>query len=164
MAEETRHIISVLVDNQPGVVTRVTGLFTRRGFNIESFTGAVTHDPTLSRITIVVKGDKAVIEQITKQLHKLIPIYKVTDLSQLDSVSRELALFKVAAPAEVRHEIVEIVNLFRASVVDVAKNTLIVAVTGESSKIAALEDLLRPYGIYETARTGSIALARGSKG
>lgn len=157
------HTLSVLVANKPGVLTRITGLFARRGFNIHSLAVGVTDDPTMSRITLIVEADRHSIEQITKQLHKLIDVYKITDLTELENVSRELVLFKVNAPADKRHEIVEIASLFRANVVDVGKHSVIIAVTGDNSKINAIEDLLRAYGIKETVRTGAIALARGSK-
>lgn len=158
-----RHILSVLVENKSGVLARITGLFARRGFNIESLAVGVTDDPTLSRVTIVINEKNQEIEQVTKQLNKLIPVYKVIDLYDQDPIARELVMFKVSAPPAKRNEIIEIVNLFRGNVVDVAKNTLIVSATGDSSKLAAMEDLLRGYGIKETARTGEIALARGSR-
>lgn len=158
-----RHTLSVLVENKPGVLTRITGLFARRGFNIDSLAVGVTDDPSMSRITLMVHADSAAIEQITKQLHKLINVYKIYDLTHVENVARELVLFKVSAAAEKRHEIVEIANLFRANVVDVARHTLIIAITGDDSKIAALEDLLRIYGIKETVRTGKVALSRGSR-
>lgn len=158
-----KHTLSVLVENKPGVLTRITGLFARRGFNIDSLAVGVTDDPTMSRVTLIVEADENSIEQITKQLHKLINVYKITDLTHLENVSRELVLFKVNAPADKRHEIVEIAGLFRANIVDVGKHSLIVAITGDSSKINAIEDLLRTYGIKETVRTGAVALARGSR-
>ena len=143
-------------------MTRLTGLIARRGFNIESLAVAVTEDPTLSRVTVVVEADELSIEQITKQLHKLINVYKITDLTTKDSIDRELVLFKINAPAEKRHEIIEIATVFRANIVDVAKATLTIEATGTSDKIEAMEDLFRAYGIKEIARTGKIALTRGA--
>jgi len=158
-----KHTLSVLVENKPGVLARISGLFARRGFNIQSLAVGVTDDPKLSCVTLVIDEDDAMVEQITKQLHKLIPVFKVLDLADREHIARELALFKVSAPATRRNEIIEIVNLFRGSIVDVGKSTLIVSVTGDGEKIAAMEDLLRSYGIKETARTGEIALARGAR-
>lgn len=157
------HTLSVLVENQPGVLTRVASLFARRGFNIDSLAVGVTDDPTLSRITIVVSAEDTPLEQITKQLHKLVNVIKIQDLDPRESIDRELALFKVNAPPERRGEIVEIVNVFRAKIVDVGKNSLTIEATGSSDKLEAMEDLFRAYGIKELARTGKIALARGSK-
>jgi acetolactate synthase-1/3 small subunit len=156
-----QHTLSVLVENKAGVLTRVTSLFARRGFNIDSLAVGVTEDPTLSRITIVVGGEDTPIEQVTKQLHKLINVIKIQDLDSADMVDRELVLYKVNAPAERRHEIIEIANVFRAKIVDVGKNTLTIEATGASDKLDAMEDLLRTYGIKELARTGKIALSRG---
>jgi acetolactate synthase-1/3 small subunit len=156
-----RHTLSVLVENKPGVLTRVTSLFARRGFNIDSLAVGVTEDPTLSRITIVVGGEDTPIEQVTKQLHKLINVIKIQDLNEGDMVDRELVLYKVNATAERRHEIIEIANVFRAKIVDVGKNTLTIEATGADDKLSAMEDMLRTYGIKELARTGKIALSRG---
>jgi acetolactate synthase I/III small subunit len=157
----TQHTLSVLVENKAGVLTRVTSLFARRGFNIDSLAVGVTEDPTLSRITIVVGGEDTPIEQVTKQLHKLINVIKIQDLDSAEMVDRELVLYKVNAPAERRHEIIEIANVFRAKIVDVGKNTLTIEATGAVDKLDAMEDLLRTYGIKELARTGKIALSRG---
>jgi acetolactate synthase I/III small subunit len=157
------HTLSVLVENKPGVLTRVTSLFARRGFNIDSLAVGPTEDPTLSRITIVVSAADTPLEQITKQLHKLINVIKIQDLDPSESIGRELVLFKVNAPSERRHEIIEIANVFRAKVIDVGRNSLTIEATGEAGKIQAMEDLLRAYGIKELARTGKIALARGSR-
>jgi acetolactate synthase-1/3 small subunit len=158
-----QHTLSVLVENKPGVLTRVASLFARRGFNIDSLAVGVTEDPTLSRITIVVGGDDVRLEQVAKQLHKLINVIKIQDLDPREMVDRELVLFKVNAPADRRHEIIEIANVFRAKIVDVGKNTVTIEATGASDKLAAMEDLLRAYGIKELARTGKIALSRGSR-
>ena len=157
------HTLSVLVEDKPGVLARVASLFSRRGYNIQSLAVGATEHKDLSRMTIVVDVEESPLEQITKQLHKLIPVFKVLDLADREHIARELALFKVSAPATRRNEIIEIVNLFRGSIVDVGKSTLIVSVTGDGEKIAAMEDLLRSYGIKETARTGEIALARGAR-
>jgi acetolactate synthase-1/3 small subunit len=158
-----QHTLSILVENKPGVLTRVTSLFARRGFNIDSLAVGVTEDPTLSRITVVCGGEDTPIEQVTKQLHKLINVIKIQDLSAGDMVDRELCLFKVNAPPDRRHEVIEIANLFRAKVVDVGKNSLTIEATGADDKLLAMEDLLRAYGIKELARTGKIALSRGSR-
>lgn len=157
------HIISVLVENRPRVLARVSSLFARRGYNIESLAVGPTHDPTISRITLVVEGNTDTLEQITKQLYKLIDVIKVGDFTQTSYVDRELALIKVNASSEVRGEIVQTVEIFRARVVDVEERSLIVEVTGTPDKIDALEQLLRKYGIIEMTRTGRIALARGSQ-
>lgn len=157
-----RHILSVLVENKSGVLSRVTGMISRRGFNIDSLTVAPTEDETLSRMTIIVDADPMGFEQITKQLHKLVSVFKVSDLTDTDTVERELVLFKVLATPERRHEVIEIADLFRAKVVDVGKNTLTVEATGTSSKLDALEDLFRGYGIKQLTRTGKIAMSRGS--
>lgn len=158
-----RHTLSVVVENKPGVLTRVASLFARRGFNIDSLAVGETEDPTLSRMTIVVNADERAFEQVTKQLYKLINVLKVQDLDPTDMIDRELVLFKVSATADRRHEIIEIANVFRAKIVDVGKATLTIEATGTTDKLAAMEDLLRAYGIKELARTGKIALARGSR-
>ena len=155
------HTLSVLVENKPGVLTRVTSLFARRGFNIDSLAVGVTEDPSLSRITIVVGGNDTSLEQVAKQLHKLINVIKIQDLDPKEMVDRELVLYKVNAPADRRHEIIEIANVFRAKIVDVGKSTLTIEATGAGDKLSAMEDLLRVYGIKELARTGKIALSRG---
>jgi acetolactate synthase-1/3 small subunit len=158
-----QHTISVLVENKPGVLTRVSSLFARRGFNIDSLAVGTTEDPTLSRMTIVVSAEDALLEQVTKQLHKLINVIKIQDLDPADMVDRELVLYKVNAPSDRRHEIIEIANVFRAKVVDVGRNSLTVEATGSGDKLLAMEDLLRAYGIKELARTGRIALSRGGR-
>jgi acetolactate synthase-1/3 small subunit len=158
-----QHTISVLVENKPGVLTRVASLFARRGFNIDSLAVGTTEDPTLSRMTIVVNAENTPLEQITKQLHKLINVIKIQDLDPAEMVDRELVLFKVNAPPDRRHEVIEIANVFRAKIVDVGRNTVTVEATGSGDKLQAMEDLLRAYGIKELARTGRIALSRGSR-
>jgi len=148
------HTLSVLVANKPGVLTHVSGLFSRRGYNIDSLTVGVTENPDISRMTIVVHGDEHIIEQVTKQLNKLIDIIKVVDISPQESVDRELALIKVTADPTSRAEIIQIVNIFRGKVVDVSAKSLIIEVTGSTDKINALEELMRPFGIKEMVRTG----------
>lgn len=156
-----KHILSVLVENKAGVLARVSGLFSRRGFNIDSLAVGPTEDPAVSRMTIVVDADDLRLEQITKQLHKLVNVLKISDLDPKDAVTRELVLIKVNAPPEKRAEVVETANIFRANIIDVSKGTLTIEITGTADKIQALEDLLRPYGIKELVRTGKVALARG---
>lgn len=157
------HIIAVLVENKPRVLARVASLFARRGYNIESLAVGPTQDPNISRITLVVTGNEHVLEQITKQLYKLIDVIKVSDFSDTPVVDRELALIKVHAPSNLRGEIAQTAEIFRARIVDVDEESLIIEVTGTPDKIDALEQLLRKYGIIEMTRTGRIALARGSQ-
>ncbi|MEM2915716.1 MAG: acetolactate synthase small subunit [Candidatus Bathyarchaeia archaeon] len=156
-----KHTLSVLVENKPGVLARISGLFRRRGFNIESLAVAPTDDPRFSTMTIVVDLEGKPLEQVTKQLHKLINVIKVSDLSPSDAVIRELALIKVNATPETRAQILEVVNIFRAKIVDVSRNTLTIEATGTEDKITALTDLLKTYGIKEVASTGRVALKRG---
>ena len=158
-----KHTLSLLVDNKYAVLARITGLVSRRGYNIESLAVGPTEDPSLSRVTMVVDVDDLALEQIVKQLNKLIPVHKINDFTEEPSVSRELVLFKVNAPANMRHEIIELVEVFRAKIIDVGKNTMTIEATGTEEKLKAMEDLFRGYGIKEMARTGKIALSRGSK-
>jgi acetolactate synthase-1/3 small subunit len=158
-----KHTLSVLVENKPGVLTRIAGLFARRGFNIDSLAVGRTECPDVSRMTIVVDGDDRVIEQVTKQLHKLIDVIKLHDMTDDEHVDRELILIKVNADPVSRTEIMQIVDIFRARIVDIGRNTLIIEGTGDEGKINALESALRPFGIKELVRTGKIALARGPK-
>jgi acetolactate synthase-1/3 small subunit len=158
-----KHTISLLVDNEPGVLARVSGLFSGRGFNIESLCVAETLDPSVSRITLVTRGDDAVAEQISKQLNKLINVIKVTDLTATECVEREMALIKVSAKADFRAEILRIVDIFRCKVVDVSPTHYTIEVTGTAEKLAAIVSLLKPMGIKEIARTGAIALPREKK-
>lgn len=155
--------MAVLVENKPGVLARVAGLFSRRGFNIESLAVGVTENPDTSRITIVVSGDDRVLEQVMKQLNKLIDVIRVSDIPPEDSVSRELALIKVGVDSATRAEVMQIVDVFRAKIVDVGIKSLVVEVTGDESKINAMEQLLRQFGIREMVRTGKIAMNRGAK-
>ena len=158
------HTISVLVENRAGVLSRVAGMFSRRGFNIESLAVGTCEEPDMSRITIVVNGDGSVVEQVMKQTNKLIDVIKVSDLTERESVERELALIKVAAePGTTRAEVLQIADIFRDQVVDVGAKTLVLQVAGDTEKIDALEKLLRQYGIKELVRTGKIALLRGAK-
>lgn len=160
----TSHTLSVLVENRAGVLSRVAGMFSRRGFNIESLAVGTCEEPGMSRITIVVNGDDAVVEQVMKQTNKIIDVIKVSDLTVHESVERELALIKVAAETgAARAEVMQIANIFRAQIVDVGTRTLVLQVAGDTDKIEALEKLLRQYGIKELVRTGKVALLRGSK-
>jgi acetolactate synthase-1/3 small subunit len=158
-----KHIISALVANRPGVLAHVAGLFSARGFNIDSLAVGETEQPDLSRMTIVVTGDETILEQVRKQLGKVIDIVKIQDDSSTPHVERDLALVRVHAPEERRGAILELVDIFRARVVDVGRNDLMVEIAGSEDKIEALLDLLRPYGIREMARTGRIALARAPR-
>jgi acetolactate synthase-1/3 small subunit len=158
-----KHTLAVLVENKSGVLTRVASLFSRRGYNIDSLAVGVTEDPEISRMTIVVHGDDHVLEQVTKQLNKLIDVIKVSDIGADDAVERELALIKVSADVDTRAEIIQIANIFRARIVDVAPKSMTVEVTGDEGKIDAIEKLLRQFGIKEMVRTGKIALVRGPK-
>lgn len=158
-----QHTITVLVENKPGVLARVSGLFARRGFNIESLAVSITDDPSVSRMTIVVTGDDTVLEQITKQLHKLIDVIKVEDYQGMPIVQRELAMIKVNAESSNRPEIMQLVNIFRAKIIDISDKTFTVEVTGSVDKVDAIEELLKPYGIRELVRTGRIAMMRGAR-
>lgn len=158
-----KHTLSVTVENRPGVLTRVATLFRRRGYNIDSLTVGRTENPDVSRMTIVVEGDDKVIEQVNKQLHKLVEVIKIVDITQDKAVERELALIKVKADPAVRAEIVQIVDIFRGRIVDIGRSSLIIEVTGDEGKIDAIEESLRPFGILELVRTGKIAMVRGNK-
>lgn len=158
----TRHTISVLVNDQPGVLQRVSGLFGRRGFNIESITVGQSEEAGLSRMVIVTLGDQHTLEQIEKQLYKLIDVIKVVDLGAKPMVARELALIKVNADPSERPEIMGVVETFRASVVDIGSTTLLVQAVGETQKIDAMIELMKPYGIRELSRTGVTAMVRGN--
>ncbi len=157
-----KHVLSILVENKPGVLTRISGLFARRGFNIDTLTVGPTDDDHLSRITLTLDGAMHPIDQVTKQLHKLINVLKIRDLEPSETVTRELALFKVAVnDGAQRAEVMQITEIFRAKVVDVTKRSLIVEVTGTTDKIAAFEAMVRPFGLIEMMRTGEIAISRG---
>ncbi len=156
-----KHVLSILVENKPGVLTRIAGLFARRGFNIDTLTVGPTSDTGVSRVTLTVDGAIHPIDQVTKQLHKLINVLKIRDLEPADTVTRELALFKVAADGTQRGEVMQITEIFRGKVVDVTKRSMILEVTGGTDKIEAFEDMVRPFGLIEMMRTGEIAISRG---
>lgn len=158
-----KHTISVLVENEFGVLSRVSGLFSGRGFNIESLSVAPTLDPSVSRITLVTRGDDQILEQITKQLNKLIDTIKVIDFTGQDYTDRELALIKVTTEDETRAEVLRIADIFRAKVVDVTPRSYTVEITGAPAKVDAIVELLRPMGIKELVRSGPVVLGRGSK-
>jgi acetolactate synthase-1/3 small subunit len=157
------HTLSVLVENKPGVLARIAALFARRGFNIDSLAVGETEDPSVSRMTIVVSVDKS-LEHVTKQLHKLINVLRIAELPHDGSVERELALIKVGVEPGKRAEVLEVVEIFRAKVVDVDPDSVMIEATGTPEKVNALEEMLRPFGVIELARTGRVALGRGAKG
>ncbi len=161
MHDKMQHTITALVENKPGVLARVSGLFARRGFNIESLAVSITDDPTVSRMTIVVTGDDSVLDQINKQTFKLVDVIKVIDYSEIPILERELAMIKVNAESSQRAEIMQIVDIFRAKIIDISDSSFTIEVTGNVDKVDALETLLKPFGIMEVVRTGKIALARG---
>ena len=158
------HTISVLVDNHFGVLARISGLFSARGYNIESLCVGITEDPTISRMTVVVEGDDNVVQQIVNQLNKMVEVIEVLDLTQESSVERELVLIKTEADANRRTELLEITNIFRARVVDMSPEAVMIEVTGSQEKILAFVDMVRPFGIQEVGRTGRLALARSVNG
>ena len=159
-----KHVITALVQNEPGVLAHVAGMFAARGFNIDSLVVGRTEDPDLSRMTIVVTADDRVLEQVRKQLAKIVTVVKVRDFEDVSYVERDLMLIRIHAPADKRHEVVQLVELFRGRVVDVARTNLMAELSGTEEKVEAFIDLVRPYGIRELARTGVIAMARGSGG
>jgi acetolactate synthase-1/3 small subunit len=159
-----RHVLSALVHNQPGVLAHVSGMLASRGFNIDSLAVGETENPELSRMTFVVNGDDSELEQVRKQLDKIVSVVKVQDISSEDFVERDLMLLKVRASQSQRMEIILLVEMFRARVVDISTDDVMVEISGKESKIEAFIDLMRPYGILELARTGRIALVRGSPG
>src|ERR1700756_2001421 len=156
-----KHVLSILVENKPGVLTRIAGLFARRGFNIDTLAVGPTDDEAFSRITLTLDGAVHPIDQVTKQLHKLINVLKIRDLEPEETLARELALFKVSADGVSRAEVMQICEIFRAKIVDVTKRSLVVEVTGTCEKIETFEQLVRPFGLIEMARTGEIAISRG---
>ncbi|MFW6034712.1 MAG: acetolactate synthase small subunit [Halothermotrichaceae bacterium] len=156
-----RHILSVTVTNQPGVLNRITGLFSRRNYNIDSLNVGETEDPDYSRMTIVVKGNERTLEQVKKQLHKLIDVIKITELDQSNIVDRDLALIRVNSDREHRSEIIQIVDTFKAKIVDLSTDSIMIEVTGNENKIEALIEILSDFGIKDIVRTGIIALSRG---
>ena len=159
----TKHTLSVLVENKPGVLARVAGLFSRRGFNIDSLAVGETEHPDVSRITIVVNAEDSPLEQVTKQLNKLVNVLKIVELDPASSVQRELLLVKVRADLQTRSHVLETVQLFRAKVVDVAPDTVTIEATGTSDKLAALLRVLEPFGIKEMVQSGLVAIGRGSR-
>jgi len=156
-----KHILSILVENRPGVLTRISGLFARRGFNIDTLSVGPTDDPRISRITITLDGANHPIDQVTKQLHKLVNVLKIRDLEPSETVARELALFKVAVEGPGRSEVLQLAEIFRGKVVDVGRRSVIVEITGTNDKIEAFEGMVRPFGLVEMMRTGEIAISRG---
>jgi acetolactate synthase-1/3 small subunit len=158
-----KHVISVLVENKVGVLSRITGLFSGRGFNIESLAVGETEDTDISRMTIVVSGDESILEQVRKQLGKVVDTIKVTDYTGTDYVERNLILIKVSALPGKRNEIIELVDVFRGKIIDVGQKDMIVEISGPEDRLEAVLNLLRPFGIKEVARTGRIAMNRGPK-
>lgn len=158
-----KHTLSVLVENKPGVLARVAGLFSRRGFNIDSLAVGITEDPDVSRMTITVDAEEHPIEQVTKQLHKLINVIKITDLDPEKTVARELALIKVKSDTKTRAEVMQLAEIFRAQILDVSRKTITIEITGTYEKLDAFEQLLQPHGVVEIVRTGRIAIERGEK-
>jgi len=158
-----KHTIAVIVENKSGVLTRIAGLFSRRSFNIDSLSVGGTDNPDYSRMTISVQGDRDVLEQVIKQLSKLINVIRVSELDPTESVERELAIIKVSADKENRSEIMQIVNIFRAKIIDVSQRSMIIEVTGDEEKIDAIIQLLRQFGIKELARTGKVSMVRGAR-
>ncbi|MGD0198159.1 MAG: acetolactate synthase small subunit [Solirubrobacteraceae bacterium] len=156
-----KHVVSILVENRPGVLTRIAGLFARRGFNIQTLTVGPTADDDVSRITLTLDGAVQPIDQVTKQLHKLVNVLKIRDLEPAGTVTRELALFKVAAEGDSRSELLQLCEVFRGHVVDVTKRSVVLEITGDDEKIEAFEQVVRPYGLIEMMRTGEIAMSRG---
>ena len=163
MPTQEQHTISVLVDNKPGVLARVASLFSRRGYNIESLAVSITDNPEVSRMTIVTTGDEAEVEQITKQLHKLIDVSKVQDYLGVPIVAREMALIKVNADVKDRPALMQLTEVFRGRIIDMSEKTFVVEITGGGDKIDQFESLTQPYGIRELVRTGRIAMARGPR-
>lgn len=158
-----KHKVAVLVENSPGVLAKVSNLFSRRGYNIESLVVSDTEDKTISRMTIVVDGDERTIEQVTKQLHKLVDVIKVNDLTNDDTVCRQLLLIRVAADRETRGEIIQLMDIFRARIIDIGRRSLIIEATGDESKIEAIIKSLQPFGIQEIVKTGISAMVRSPK-
>src|ERR671914_1774664 len=156
-----KHIISLLVENKPGVLARIAGLFSRRGFNIDTLAVGPTDDPMLSRMKLTLDGALHPIDQVTKQLHKLVNVIKIRDLEPDETVARELALFKIAADSETRGQVMQFAEIFRGKVIDVSKRSMTIEITGTDDKIEAFERMIRPFGLIEMVRTGEIAVSRG---
>jgi acetolactate synthase-1/3 small subunit len=155
-----KHILSLMVENRPGVLARIAGLFSRRGFNIDTLAVGPTEDPDISRITLTLDGAVHPIDQVTKQLHKLVNVIKIRDMEPGETVAREMAIFKVNAPVESRAEIMQFAEIFNAKIVDVSRKTLTIEVTGEQDKIDTFERMVRPHGLLEMARTGEVAITK----
>ena len=155
-----KHVLSILVENQPGVLARIAGLFARRGFNIDTLAVGPTDDPMVSRVTLTLDGAVHPIDQVTKQLHKLVNVLKIRDMEPEETIAREMALFKVSAPIESRAEIMQFAEIFRATIVDVSRRSLTIELTGSADKIEAFERMIRPHGLIEMVRTGEVAIAR----
>jgi acetolactate synthase-1/3 small subunit len=158
-----RHAISVLVENKAGVLARIANLFSARGYNIDSLAVGETEDPTISRMTIIVRGDERILEQIEKQLNKLVDVIRVSDFLETEHLERDLILIKVTADKNSRLEIMQIVDIFRAKIVDVGLNSVIIEMTGNEEKIKAFVEIVKPFGIKEMVRTGIVAMGRGNK-
>ncbi len=156
-----KHVLSILVENQPGVLARIAGLFARRGFNIDTLAVGPTDDPEISRVTLTLDGAVHPIDQVTKQLHKLVNVLKIRDMEPEETIAREMALFKVSAAVENRAEIMQFAEIFRAKIVDISRRTMTIEVTGSAEKVEAFERMIRPHGLVEMVRTGEIAIARG---
>jgi acetolactate synthase I/III small subunit len=156
-----KHVLSILVENKPGVLARIAGLFARRGFNIDTLAVGPTDDPNTSRITLTLDGAVHPIDQVTKQLHKLVNVLKIRDMEPEETIAREMALFKVTSAVESRAEIMQFAEIFRAKIVDVSRRTMTIEVTGSADKVEAFERMIRPHGLVEMVRTGEIAIARG---
>ncbi len=157
-----KHVLSVLVENHPGVLSKVVGLFSRRGFNIDSLAVGVTQDPSVSRITILVTGDDSLVEQISKQLNKLVDVIKIRTFLENECVNRELILIKIKANKESRQDIIQMASIFRANIIDVSATTLTIEMTGDGDKITAFLNMMQDYGVAEIMRGGTLSLQRGS--
>jgi acetolactate synthase I/III small subunit len=158
-----KHVLSILVENRPGVLARIAGMFARRGFNIDTLAVGPTADPDISRITLTLDGAIHPIDQVTKQLHKLVNVLKIRDMEPEETIAREMAMFKVSAAVENRGEIMQFAEIFRATIVDVSRRTMTIELTGSKEKIEAFERMIRPHGLVEMVRTGEVAIARGGE-
>ncbi len=156
-----KHVLSITTENKPGVLARIAGLFSRRGFNIDTLAVGPTEDPDIARFTLTVDGAVHPIDQVTKQLHKLVHVIKIRDLDPPETVARELALFKIAADGDSRGQVMQFADIFRGKVIDVSKRSITIEITGTDDKIEAFEQMIRPFGLIEMVRTGEIAISRG---
>ncbi|MBI4395818.1 MAG: acetolactate synthase small subunit [Elusimicrobia bacterium] len=161
--KDQRHTLSCLVENKAGVLARISSLFSARGFNIDSLAVGITGDPSISRMTIVVRGDEKVLDQVSKQLDKLIDVIKVSDYLTTPHIERDLALIKVRADKKNRSELMQICDIFRTKIIDVSHDTMVIEATGDEEKIAAFLEMVEPFGVLEMSRTGVVAIARGAK-